>query len=465
MRTGRRLCYPSQSMWWPIRNQILVPFAAVLVVAVAATAVTAAYLAARRSEDSTVRQLRAVTHTLDQTNFPLTKNVLEKMHGLSGAHFVVCGADGRIVESTLPQLATLPAGPPQIQGPDDLGSLGQNPKLTVAGVSYFVASLQAPGRPDVSALLVLYPEQSWRQARWDAAVPPLAVGSAALAVMVGVAFWLAHRFSGRIRLVQQQVGRIAAGKFREIDLGPRRDEIRELVGSVNQMCAQLRQLQDTVRQSERSRLLGQLAAGLAHQLRNAITGARMAAQIHAKRCHAEPSDESLHVVLRQLALTEEQVKGILSLGRGERKPPVQCDLEQLAGEVALLVTPACHHAHVDFRQETRVDGRQVLGDLDGLRAAMLNLTLNAIEAAGPGGRVCLRVAADDGELRVEVSDSGAGPPAEIRESLFDPFVTSKPEGVGLGLALARQVATEHGGRLAWERVEGETRFRMLLPVV
>ena len=65
---------------------------------------------------------------------------------------------------------------------------------------------------------------------------------------------------------------------------------------------------------------------------------------------------------------------------------------------------------------------------------------------------------------IQVSDTGPGPPPELRESLFDPFVTGKPEGVGLGLALARQVAQAHHGTVSWCREDGWTRFRLVLPL-
>src|SRR5262245_60124113 len=89
-------------MWWPIRNQILVPFTAVLLVAVMLTAVTAAIDAARRSERVTAAQLNQVIDTLGQSNFPYSENVLDKMRGLSGAEFVVFDDSGRAVLSTLP---------------------------------------------------------------------------------------------------------------------------------------------------------------------------------------------------------------------------------------------------------------------------------------------------------------------------------------------------------------------------
>jgi signal transduction histidine kinase len=138
-------------------------------------------------------------------------------------------------------------------------------------------------------------------------------------------------------------------------------------------------------------------------------------------------------------------------------------LRRLLGEIALLVRPSCQHAGVDLRLGPEGDPLDVLVDEAGLRAAVLNLALNAIEAAGPGGRVSLGASAGRGEVVIEVGDTGTGPPPEVSGRLFEAFVTSKPEGVGLGLAVAHQAAVDHGGRLSWSRQGGETRFRLALP--
>ena len=127
--------------------------------------------------------------------------------------------------------------------------------------------------------------------------------------------------SRRIRRVERHVAGIAAGEFRELEPGGRRDEVGDLVVSINQMCSQLEGMRQTIQQSERSRLMAQLAAGLAHQLRNSLTGARMSIQLHSKRQPAAAGDETLAVALRQLTITEEQVKGLLSAGRLERSSP------------------------------------------------------------------------------------------------------------------------------------------------
>jgi signal transduction histidine kinase len=231
------------------------------------------------------------------------------------------------------------------------------------------------------------------------------------------------------------------------------------------MCAELREMRRTVQQSERTRLLAQLAAGLAHQMRNSLTGARMSVQLHARRFPVQSADGSLDVALRQLSMTEEQVKGLLSLGRVESRPPVACDLGRLVREIASLVAPACEHAKVAL--EVRGDRApvEVMAEESGLRAAALNLALNAIEAAGSGGTVWLEAVDDREAVGIEVSDTGPGPPPALADSLFEPFTTSKPEGVGLGLALAQQVAARHGGTLSWTRADGQTRFRLSIPRV
>ena len=232
-------------------------------------------------------------------------------------------------------------------------------------------------------------------------------------------------------------------------------------------------MSQTIRQSESTQLLAQLAAGMAHQLRNALTGARLSIQLHLKRCEDAQADSSMSVALRQLALMEEQVRGLLTLSRLEERPHAPCDLGRLLQDVASLLQPTSEHARVALRigddngdgdgTGTATPAAMVMADEPSLRAAVLNLTLNAIEAAGPGGSVALDLKCAAQTQVIEVSDSGPGPPSRLGETLFEPFVTGKPEGVGLGLALARQVALAHHGNVTWTRDEAFTTFRLTLP--
>ncbi len=120
---------------------------------------------------------------------------------------------------------------------------------------------------------------------------------------------------------------------------------------------------------------------------------------------------------------------------------------------------------VAFRVETGSESAvaTTMADEPSLRAAVLNLALNAIEAAGAGGSVTLELKSENQLHVIEVSDTGPGPPPELGENLFEPFVTGKPEGVGLGLALARHVAMVHHGGVSWAREGYFTRFRLTLP--
>lgn len=447
-----------------IRDQILIPLLGIQAVAVTAIAVSAAALAAARSEREIVARINGVIETLEHASFPYTARVLAQMRGLSGAQFVTLTNDGRVTGSTLDRgVETLPAELRALRPRDRLASLGESPTFLIRGDRYFAVPIRSASGARPSTLLVLYSEASWRQARQEAATLPLALGLGTLCLMAAVTGWIAQSIAVRIRRVQQQVARIAGGDFAPFEPGTRRDEIQDLARSINAMCEQLKQMQHTIQQSERTRVLAQLGAGLAHQLRNSLTGARLSVQLHAKRSPPRPGDETLDVALRQLAMTEEQVKGLLSLGRLEQRPPAACDVGALVADVALLVGPSCQHAGVALRVCPANGPLLVTADAAGLRAAVLNLALNAIEAAGPGGTVEVDATAARGEVAVEVRDTGPGPSPQVAENLLEAFVTSKPEGVGLGLAIAHHVAVEHGGRVSWSRTNGQTHFRLALP--
>jgi signal transduction histidine kinase len=166
-----------------------------------------------------------------------------------------------------------------------------------------------------------------------------------------------------------------------------------------------------------------------------------------------------------LALVEEEVQGLLSLGKKDPQSPLQVDLVQIVLSVENLVMLSCEHKGVELTVRAESPPSPAYGFADGLRAACLNLTLNAIDAAGPGGKVWLTLKSAEHQNMLIVEDDGPGPPTELAESLFESFVTSKSEGIGLGLTVAATVARAHQGSLDWSRADGRTRFELCLPVI
>jgi signal transduction histidine kinase len=450
-------------MRWGIRYQVLVPVLVLLLGVVGAST----WLAVRSAE-SAVRhqieaQLRQVARTLDRASFPFTERVLEQVEDLSGARCLIVTADGRRLAAPRDP----PVEPPAEDAPaEDWENLRLGPTVSAGGESYLSSKVRLRSvEGGAATLYLLYPESRWRDALWHALRPALllglvgGVGSVALAL--AVATWLARR----VRSLEQRTRLIAAGDFRPMPLPGWDDELRDLAVSVNEMADHLARLQDAVRKAESLRLLGQVAGGLAHQLRNGVTGARLAVQVHARECAGPDDPEALAVALRQLALVEEKLRRFLHLGGEDRPDPRPCSLPGLIEEAVSLVRPQCRHTHVELTWRPPPDDVTVLGDASQLGQLFLNVLGNAVEAAGPGGRVevSARLRTDPACALVEVTDSGPGPPPEIAGRLFEEFVTSKPGGVGLGLAVARQVTEAHGGRIEWGREQGLTHFRITLP--
>lgn len=450
-------------MRWPIRNQIFVPFATVLFAAAASIAVTAAMMAAHRSTRERIEQLNRVQATLADASFPYTENVLRTLRGLSGADFVALDKRGEVVLSTFDRdrrRTDLPRTLPDIGPPRQLDEFDT---VEHAGIRYFAAALRGNGLRDVASILVLYPAQNLRQARWEAAWPPLAIGGVTMLVVVVISAWLSRRLARRIEAVRTLFSRVADGEFKQVPAERPVDEVYELVLSANRLSDQLAAMKEQVARTESLRLLAQLAGGFAHQFRNAVAGARMAVQIHQRRCLPSDGDDSLVVALRQLTLTEEQVRGLLSLGKSRAEPPIPGDLRTIVSDIEQLVRPASRHARVDLMcAPLPEDVNLHVANATSLRAGLLNLILNAIEAAGVGGRVRIWGDRDDNAIRLSISDSGTGPPDALQSSLFEPFVSSKPEGIGLGLVLAQSAAAEHGGAVSWTRIDGETVFTISL---
>ena len=218
-----------------------------------------------------------------------------------------------------------------------------------------------------------------------------------------------------------------------------------------------------------------LASMLAHEIRNPLAGISGAAQLLAMNGSAE--DQELTQLIREEA---ERVGGLVArfeqFGdmRMARRDPVNIhDVLDRAAKSA----KAGFAAHVRFVEDYDPSLPPTVGDPDQLMQVMLNLLKNAAEATPPvGGLIMLRTAYRAGvkvrttrgteslPLQVSISDNGGGVPEELKPHIFEPFVTSKANGTGLGLALVSKVISDHGGVISCDSAPGFTVFRMLLPV-
>lgn len=449
-------------MRWRIRYQLLLPLLTLLLGVVGVSVWTAAASADRARRQIETR-LRDLGRTLgEERTYPLTYAVLSQVHELSGADFLLVSPEGERL-STLGDEAVPP--PPGETVSDDWRTLRLGPPIRVNRRTYLCSGLRMqrePNRGDI--LYIFYPESLWRDALWEAVWPSLVLGGSVGLASLGLTVGLGQRLSRRLQDLERRTRLIAAGDFSPMPLPGRDDEIRDLTRSVNEMAQRLAQFQETARRTERLRLLGQVSGGLAHQLRNGLAGARLAVQLFARECAGRVDTSALDVALRQMTLLETHLKRFLDLGRQGPSRSEPCSLTALVGQAVELLRPQCQHTGIDLRWKPPAGAAAVSGDAGQLAQLILNVLGNAVEAAGPGGSVEADVTTNDGgTIVLEVRDSGPGPSTEVAERLFEPFVTGKPEGVGLGLAVARQVAEAHGGRISWRREEGRTCFRVELP--
>jgi signal transduction histidine kinase len=437
-----------------LRTRLLLP-PAILLVGIAAATAWAAAAAARHAEARIADQLTRVAHTLaEPPTFRLTARILEQMKGLSGAEYVYVDRPGQRVQ-TFPGPVELPPGLAEDE------SLG--PPVTVAGREYRGRKLTLTQSPNEGGtLVILYPESLRREAVQDAVRPPLVLGAVGGLLAVALSTLAAGRLVNRIRRVGAQTRSIAAGNFQPAPVAGPDDELADLARAVNDMAGRLDEYRTRLKETERLRVIGQFAGGLAHQIRNAATGARLAVEVFERE--SPPADpEPLRVARRQLARIEQAVKQFLDLGRGPDGAKTSLDLRSVLADAVASYAPGCRHAGTALTWSPPPEPVPVRANAEQLGHLFANLIGNAAEAAGPGGSVEVSARSTSAGMEVDIKDNGPGPPAELAGRLFDPFVTGKPEGIGLGLAVAKQAADAHGGIISWHRGDGRTVFRVLLP--
>jgi signal transduction histidine kinase len=247
-------------------------------------------------------------------------------------------------------------------------------------------------------------------------------------------------------------------------LPERDDELGEISGSINRMAAVRRRLEAEVAREQRLRSMGKLAAGVAHEIRNPLNSIRLAMEMAVSRLARNAlRREDLQMVCSEVDRLSHLLTELLTFEQAKQPPGERQAIWPVVRHCVDVLTPQACERGIQLSLVNRAGPVEAVFDPQGLKQAILNLVLNAMQASQPGDTVRVLVAQGVHGARVEVHDEGPGLTAEQQEHLFEAFYTTKPAGTGLGLAVSRELIAGMGGDLVYEhRAPGAT-FLISLP--
>jgi signal transduction histidine kinase len=292
------------------------------------------------------------------------------------------------------------------------------------------------------------------------------------AVMILVLAVLIHR---PMRELQEKIARVGAGALdAEVKFAHRNDEIGDLGRNFNQMVRQLRESRDEIQrlhQTQMSRAehlatMGELAAGLAHEIRNPLAGIAGVIEIIGRDL---PASSPARAVVKEVRQEVMQINRIVSdlLECARPKPPETrlSDIHATAEHAVMFARQQALSKSIDieFRQDTLP--LEVEHDSNQVNQVLLNLLLNSIQSIDRSGKITVKVERRHTLATIAITDTGRGIAPEHLPHIFRPFYTTKGNGTGLGLSLARRIVEEHGGRIEVSSTLGQgSTFTVVLPI-
>jgi signal transduction histidine kinase len=300
-------------------------------------------------------------------------------------------------------------------------------------------------------------ERSRSRARTLAAVAWAAVPGAAL-MGLGL-FWVLYRqvLEPLRRLAagvaQAEGGRLAEAHPSRDEVSDLTDRVRGLITDVDTVHMQLRESREVLAQSEKLAVVGKLAAGVAHSIRNPLTSVKMRLYTLQRTLHLDDAQkEDFEVISEEVGQIDGIVRSFLEFARPPKLVVRPVSFSDVVDSTLALLRHKLESYHVDVLVEREGRLPEVMADPEQVKEVLVNLVLNACEAMGVGGTIT--IAEEEGHIApqgrvalLRVSDTGPGVPETVRGRIFEPFFTTKEEGSGLGLAIAARIMTEHGGWL------------------
>ena len=322
-------------------------------------------------------------------------------------------------------------------------------------------------------LLFLLATLSWHDPERHTVL--LVAGAGAVAICGALLVVLTYLIQRPMVELQEKIAQLGAGDLGvSVSFAQRNDEIGDLGRNFNQMVRQLRETRAEIERLHHTQMsraehlatLGELATGLAHEIRNPLAGIAGVVEIVGRDLpETSPARAVVKDVRQEIARINHIVTDLLQTARPHSPKVRTSDLNTTVEHAVMLGRQQALAKSVDITLQTDPSLAQVEHDSDQIHQVLLNLLLNSLQAMDQAGKIRVTIKQQEGMAVIEVADNGRGIAPEDLPNIFRPFYTTKGDGTGLGLSLARRIVEDHKGRIDVTSAVGTgSTFAVLLPL-
>jgi signal transduction histidine kinase len=322
-------------------------------------------------------------------------------------------------------------------------------------------------------LLFLLATLSWRDPERHLIL--LVAGAGAVAICGALLVVLTYTVQRPMVELQQKISQVGRGDLNvAVSFAQRNDEIGDLGRNFNHMVEQLRESREEIERLHRTQMsraehlatLGELATGLAHEIRNPLAGIAGVIEIISRDLPTtSPARSVVKDVRQEIARINQIVSDLLQTARPHPPKIRKSDLNTTVEHAVMLGRQQALTTSTEITLHKDSSLPEIEHDSDQIHQVLLNLLLNALQAIDHEGKISVVVKAHGNTAVVEVADNGRGIPLEQLPHIFRPFFTTKGDGTGLGLSLARRIVEDHHGHIDVASTVGKgTTFTVVLPV-
>jgi signal transduction histidine kinase len=298
-------------------------------------------------------------------------------------------------------------------------------------------------------------------------------------VAIGLSFFLmTRRATSSLEQLTVAADEVARGELSPEIPEEGGDEVGRLSRAFRIMVEEVRKMLERVEETRQMAVMGEFASQVSHEIRTPLTSIKLNLQELGRDAEQgripEDSVPAVRICLREVERLDRAVSSVLSMVPTHPPEREACYLHDILADAIEAVAPQLRQNDVRVERRCRAARDRVLGDPRALESVFVNLLVNAGEAMPGGGTVTLATenrdgaSTDVGAICVRVSDEGPGVPVEIRGKIFRPFVSTKTDGTGFGLAVARRIVEEHEGRVELDPASADgigATFLVELPLV